>query len=120
MAVHVGGAVLLVRSSYRREWNLPGGSVRSGETPEAAARRELVEEIGVAVAVLAAAGEASGLWEGRRDRVCFFELRMARLSSLRLDNREIVEARLVSPEEALRMKLTVPLRIYLDRIARTR
>ena len=45
VAVHVGAALLLVRSSYRIAWNFPGGSVRHGETPEAAARRELAEEI---------------------------------------------------------------------------
>ncbi|MGO9845157.1 MAG: NUDIX hydrolase, partial [Methylocella sp.] len=28
-----------MRSSYRIEWNFPGGSVRRGETPEVAARR---------------------------------------------------------------------------------
>jgi 8-oxo-dGTP diphosphatase len=39
VAVYVGSALLLVRSSYRRAWNLPGGSVRRGETPEATAAR---------------------------------------------------------------------------------
>ena len=34
VAVHVGPALLLVRSSYGIAWNFPGGSIRRGETPE--------------------------------------------------------------------------------------
>ena len=35
VAVYVGRALLLVRSSYRVEWGFPGGSVKRGETPDA-------------------------------------------------------------------------------------
>src|SRR5258708_3641974 len=52
VAVYVGPALLLVRSSYRAGWQLPGGGVRRGETPEAAARRELAEEIVVGASCL--------------------------------------------------------------------
>ena len=117
MALHVGPAILLVRSSYRAEWNFPGGGIRKGENPEAAARRELAEEIGLSAASLDQAGEARGLWDGRRDHVHFFALRLDRLPELRLDHREIVEARLATIEVARRLRLTGPARLYLDGIA---
>ncbi len=113
VAVHVGPTLLLVRSSYRAEWNFPGGGIRRGETPEAAARRELAEEIGLEAPVLAARQVRHGTWDGRRDRVHFFELRLDRLPRLRLDNREIVAARLMSADELRRVRLTAPVAAYL-------
>ena len=109
------GDLLLVRSSYRAEWSFPGGSLQRGETPEAAARRELVEEIGLVAPALLPAGEVSGTWEGRRDRVHFFELRLGRLPELKLDNREIIGTRLSSPEEARSLAVTAPVAAYLGR-----
>ena len=113
VAVHIGPRLLLVRSSYRAEWNFPGGGVRRGETPEAAARRELAEEIGLDAPVLSARQVRHGNWDGRRDRVHFFELRLDRLPRLRLDNREIVAARLLSAEELAGVRLTAPVAAYL-------
>jgi 8-oxo-dGTP diphosphatase len=115
VAVWVGPALLLVRSSYRRGWHLPGGGVRRSETPEAAARRELAEEVGLKASLLSAVGSCCGTWDGRRDRVYFFELRLAELPELKLDNREIIEARLIPPAELQRLMPTGPLAAYLDR-----
>jgi 8-oxo-dGTP diphosphatase len=115
VAVYVGGALLLVRSSYRAGWHLPGGGVRRGEMPEAAARRELAEEIGLAAQALFPAGVACGIWDGRRDRAHFFELRRAELPKLQRDNREIIAARLTSPRELHSMVPTGPLADYLGR-----
>ena len=41
------GALLLVRQSYRNSWGVPGGLLKRGETPEDAARREVLEEVGL-------------------------------------------------------------------------
>ncbi len=41
------GQVLLVQQSYRNRWGVPGGLLKRGEDPEAAARREVREEVGI-------------------------------------------------------------------------
>jgi 8-oxo-dGTP diphosphatase len=43
------GQVLLVRQSYRRSWGIPGGLLKRGEEPDDAARREVLEEVGLEV-----------------------------------------------------------------------
>ena len=120
VAVYIGPALLLVRSSYRIGWHLPGGGVRRGEMPEAAARRDLAEEIGLAASALLPAGVICGIWDGRRDRVHFFELRLVELPKLQLDNREITAARLISPSELQSMVLTGPVAAYLGRLPASR
>lgn len=39
------GRVLLVKPTYKRAWDIPGGYVTPGEPPLAACRRELAEEL---------------------------------------------------------------------------
>ena len=43
------GELLLVRHSYRPGWGLPGGLLNRHEHPDQAARREVAEEVGLAV-----------------------------------------------------------------------
>ncbi|KND61942.1 hypothetical protein BVER_01543c [Candidatus Burkholderia verschuerenii] len=104
---------MLVKSSYRKEWSFPGGSLQPGEAPELAAQREMDEEIGLPAYLLRAVGSVHGHWDGRRDQVHFFELHLDALPTLRIDNREIVDTRLVSPEELRDIALTAPVAAYL-------
>lgn len=41
--------LLLVRLAYRRHWGVPGGLVQRGEETDDAARREVFEEVGLAI-----------------------------------------------------------------------
>ena len=62
LIVRQGDAVLLVRrgkAPFAGTWAFPGGSVEPGETTEAAARRELLEETGLTALALTAAGALS-------------------------------------------------------------
>jgi hypothetical protein len=75
----------------------------------------LAEEIGFAsTAPLLPVGEGCGLWEGRRDRVFRFALCLDRLPALRLDNREIIAAHLVSRDDLQDVPLTGPVGAYVD------
>jgi 8-oxo-dGTP diphosphatase len=42
------GRVLVVKPTYKPLWELPGGAVEDGESPRAAAAREIAEELGIA------------------------------------------------------------------------
>jgi 8-oxo-dGTP pyrophosphatase MutT (NUDIX family) len=94
---------------------LLGGGVRRGETPEAAARRELAEEIGLTASALLPAGVTCRIFDGRHDRIYFFELRLVELPKLQLDNREAIAGRLASPIELQSMVLTELVAAYLAR-----
>lgn len=53
-------------------WVLPKGHIEPGETPEAAAVREVEEEAGVRAAIVARAGESEFDVNGRTVRTVFF------------------------------------------------
>jgi 8-oxo-dGTP diphosphatase len=48
------GHILLVRQAYRRRWGIPGGLLKRGEDPAIGARREVFEEVGMAVELVGA------------------------------------------------------------------
>lgn len=50
------GRLLLVRQVYRRRWGVPGGLLQRGEDAADAARREVLEEVGLAIELVGEAG----------------------------------------------------------------
>jgi hypothetical protein len=67
----------------------------------------------VANAPLQLVGEVSGVWDGRIDRVFLFVLRLDRLPTLQLDNREIIGAQLVPIDDLHKVPLTGPVQAYV-------
>lgn len=74
--VECGGQVLFVRNSYgsRDQWTFPGGGVHRGEDPIAAAKREVLEEVGVVAHDPVFVGEYSHAQEYKRDTVMVYRV----------------------------------------------
>jgi 8-oxo-dGTP diphosphatase len=119
VAVWLEGRVLMLRSSYRPGVDFPGGSIDRGETPHAAASRELREEVGLVAeaAALIFVREMVAWRDYRRDHVSIFELRLATAPALRPDGREIVAAGFMAPETVLAQPISPFVRAYLEAAA---
>ncbi len=115
VAIWCDRRLLLLRQSYQHRLTFPGGGVEPGETPADAALRELVEELELEVDRdhLAFACQATDLWDGRRDTVTFFELRVAAEPTLRLDQREIIGAGFVAEGDLPRSMVSGQVAHYL-------
>lgn len=94
------GAILLVRHSYRERWGVPGGLLRRGEDVGVGARREVAEEVGLAVALI---GEPAVVVDANPQRVdVVFEAEPvpgADVDAVAARSAEIVEVRWFLPDE---------------------
>jgi 8-oxo-dGTP pyrophosphatase MutT (NUDIX family) len=112
VALWAGERVVLVHQTYRRRWSFPGGGVGRGETPEAAARREVGEELGIALGAIAPALVVPDTYERRRETVHVFEGALG-AAPPRPDGIEIDEVALLTPAEALALDPPPHVRAYL-------
>lgn len=86
------GAILLLRHSYGPEsWALPGGGVNPGEDADAAAKREVLEELAIDLREVEAVGTLEETLSGSPHTCFLFAARSDAHPSI--DQREVIEAR---------------------------
>ena len=67
------GKILLIKNTYGNgKWNLPGGGIEKGETPENAVRREIQEEVGLELHTINFIGEFESTAEYKKDQINVF------------------------------------------------
>jgi ADP-ribose pyrophosphatase YjhB (NUDIX family) len=67
------GRLLLVKHTYDKYWYLPGGAMKRGEDADAALRREVKEELGIAeIRIERKLGTYVSTREGKRDTIAVF------------------------------------------------
>jgi 8-oxo-dGTP diphosphatase len=117
IAVWHDGRLLCVRESYRPRLGLPGGGLNAGETPAAAARRELFEEVGLDLGPDAFREYgALGYRLGQRPiEDILFEVRLEAPIEPRVDRREIVWSGYLTPAEIREVGMQKGLQLYLER-----
>jgi len=115
VAIWNAGEILLVKNTYRKQYTLPGGYPRAGETPAQTGTRELAEECRVIVSPdqVREVYRGEHLFEGRRDDVTIVEVTVPSRPTIRIDHREVEAARFATPEEVLRLPIVPHLRDYL-------
>ena len=107
------GRVLVVDPTYKQGWDLPGGMIEANESPRTGARRELTEELRLAVVpgrpLVIEWVDAHGPWDDQI--VLVFDggtLTDAQIAAIEIGDDEIADWRFVDPHEP-----DVPLRAHL-------
>jgi 8-oxo-dGTP diphosphatase len=118
VAVWHDGRLLCIRESYRQGLALPGGGGLAGETPAETARRELFEEVGIALPPEAFLARGLLAYEnhGRAIEDKLFEAVIEEPLQPSVDRREVVWAGFLAVEAIRAERMQRGLRLYLSSI----
>ncbi len=93
--------ILVVHRPRYEDWSLPKGKDDPGESPQAAARREVQEETGVIATIVADLGDVDYQTpQGNPKRVRYFGMRATDIPEF-APNQEVDEVRWLAPDEAV-------------------
>lgn len=100
------GEILVLKTSYKDHWEIPGGVVEDNESPLQTAEREVYEEIGLKIKIKSCLviHYRAGM-KGQDENIMFVSDGgiLTNLNKLKLDGKEIVEAKFVSFEQAVKL-----------------
>lgn len=108
--------MLLVKPSYKKGWDLPGGIVESDESPVEGLRREIVEELGTSAEIggLRCVDYIRSDWESRPVIMLIFSATI-NINEVCVDGQELIDWRIVPRDIALNT-VSKNMKIRLSRI----
>ncbi len=97
------GEMLVLKTTYKDHWEIPGGVVEENESPRQTAERETLEEVGLAVTISRCLVIHYRASQGEQDENIMFAFDggiISDIAELKLDGKEIAEAKFVSFQDA--------------------
>lgn len=115
VALWCGDELLLIRNSYKRGETVPCGGIGRRESPRAAARRELREEVGIVLdeSDLLPVFESLVEFDFTHDHCFFFEATLPNRPLFSIDRREVIWADFVRADELAGRPLVPHVQRYL-------
>lgn len=98
------GEILVLKTTYKDHWEIPGGVVEEDESPKQTAERETKEETGLSISITACLVMHYRSAQGNQNENIMFVFDggvIEDVAQLKLDGKEISEARFVSFHDAI-------------------
>ena len=115
VAVWHSDKLLVIKNSYKKRFTVPCGRIKRGEDKAAAAVRELHEEVRITLDSdqLAFVGEYTGKFTHATDIGSFFEITLAELPQIQIDNREVVWSQFMPLDQVTSLNLNPTVTAWL-------